>query len=255
DRSRARTEHEQGILDDLDWLGLVPDDGTTSSYRAARPHPLRQSDNDERYAHALSALDAERLVYACRCSRRALEPTQDANELRYPGHCRLAAVPRDETLARRVILDDRREVFDDLRLGPQEQQPAAQCGDVLVRDRVGQWTYQFAVTVDDALQQIDIVIRGEDLLASTGRQLALARLLGRSAPPRFLHHPLIRHPDGAKLSKSRGDRGIGELRAAGVAPAQVLGTAMQLAGLQHDPHPVTAASLGERFAEAWHARD
>ncbi len=76
--------------------------------------------------------------------------------------------------------------------GRKAQTPASQCGDVLVRDRHGNWTYQFAVTVDDWRQGIDLVVRGMDLLSSTGRQIHLARLLGRERPPVFLHHQLIR---------------------------------------------------------------
>ena len=102
------------------------------------------------------------------------------------------------------------------------QTPALQCGDLLVRDRDAQWTYQFAVTVDDMDQGIDLVIRGEDLLTSTGRQLQLAQLLVRPQPARFLHHGLIRHDDGEKLSKSRGDTGVRELRNAGATAAEVI---------------------------------
>ena len=117
--------------------------------------------------------------------------------------------------------------FDEL-LGPQEQDPSAQCGDLLVRDRLGNWTYQFAVTVDDHLQQVTDVIRGVDLLASTGRQIRLARLLGRSTPPRFWHHPLVMKSPEQKLSKSDGDTGIRDLRAAGWTAAQVLARARAL---------------------------
>ena len=88
------------------------------------------------------------------------------------------------------------ERFVDLRLGPQEQRPSEQCGDLLVRDRDGNWTYQFAATVDDYVQGVTLVIRGVDLLASTGRQIQLARLLGRDEPPAFLHHPLIMKSPG-----------------------------------------------------------
>jgi glutamyl-tRNA synthetase/glutamyl-Q tRNA(Asp) synthetase len=116
-----------------------------------------------------------------------------------------------------------------------------------VRDRLAQWTYQFAVTVDDMDQEIDLVIRGEDLLESTGRQRALARLLGRRRPLHFLHHPLVRHPDGAKLSKSAGDTGVRELRAAGVSGADVLGRAARLAGLQSDDTPCAAADVHRFF--------
>jgi glutamyl-tRNA synthetase/glutamyl-Q tRNA(Asp) synthetase len=109
------------------------------------------------------------------------------------------------------------EAFDDLRLGVQQQDPSVQCGDVLVRDRLGNWTYQFAVTVDDWRQGINLVIRGTDLLASTGRQIRLGRLLGRSRPPEFLHHPLVMKSPAQKLSKSTGDTGIGDLRARGLS--------------------------------------
>jgi glutamyl-tRNA synthetase/glutamyl-Q tRNA(Asp) synthetase len=95
----------------------------------------------------------------------------------------------------------------------------------MVRDRLGNWTYQFAVTVDDHVQQITDVVRGEDLLASTGRQIRLARLLGRVTPPRFWHHPLVMKSPEQKLSKSDGDTGIRDLRGAGLSPEAVLATA------------------------------
>ncbi|HEV7808977.1 MAG TPA: glutamate--tRNA ligase family protein, partial [Candidatus Limnocylindrales bacterium] len=107
------------------------------------------------------------------------------------------------------------------------QWPAAQCGDLLVRDRDGNWTYQFAATVDDFVQGITLVVRGDDLLASTGRQLQLARLLGREEPPEFLHHPLIMKTADYKLSKSDGDTGIRDLREDGVSPAGVLAEAVR----------------------------
>jgi glutamyl/glutaminyl-tRNA synthetase len=95
-----------------------------------------------------------------------------------------------------------------------------------VRDRDGNWTYQFAATVDDYVQGVTLVIRGVDLLASTGRQIQLARLLGRDAPPAFLHHGLIMKSPMQKLSKSDGDTGIRELRARGWTPQQVITAAV-----------------------------
>ena len=83
------------------------------------------------------------------------------------------------------------------------QEPSTQCGDLLIRDRLGNWTYQFAVTVDDWLQEIDLVIRGIDLLESTGRQIRLARLLGRQTPPCFLHHGLVMKSDDAETEQVR----------------------------------------------------
>jgi glutamyl-tRNA synthetase/glutamyl-Q tRNA(Asp) synthetase len=113
------------------------------------------------------------------------------------------------------------ERFVDERLGLQQQDPSEQCGDLLIRDRHGNWTYQFCATVDDWQQGIDLVIRGEDLLPSTGRQIRLARLLGRATPPSFMHHPLIMKSSTQKLSKSDGDSGVRDLRERGWSPAQV----------------------------------
>jgi glutamyl/glutaminyl-tRNA synthetase len=123
------------------------------------------------------------------------------------------------------------ERFEDLQQGPQEQAPSIQCGDLLIRDRRGNWTYQFAVTVDDWLQEIDLVIRGVDLLASTGRQIRLARLLGRDTPPTFLHHPLIMKTAAQKLSKSDSATGVRDLRAAGWDAGRVRSAARAAASL------------------------
>ena len=251
DHSRCRPEYEQALLDDLDWLGFVPDEGATAEFRAGASG-LRQSDNEWRYAAAITALELRDLVYTCRCSRSDMAqfvPDIPNAEMRYPGTCRDASVPGDASRQRRVRLDGPLERFFDLRLGPQEQVPSAQCGDLLVRDRLGQWTYQFAVTVDDLEQRIDVVIRGEDLLSSTGRQRALARLLGRRTPLQFLHHPLVRKPSGEKLSKSAGDAGVRELRAAGRSRAEVLGLAAHLAGLITQPRALDQEEIPELFRQ------
>lgn len=251
DRSRCRPEYERALLDDLDWLGFVPDEGTTAELRAGAS-ALRQSDSEWRYAAAITALELRDLVYPCRCSRGDIAqvvPDIPNEETRYPGTCREASVPSDASLQRRVKLDGPGERFFDLRLGPQEQVPSEQCGDLLVRDRLGQWTYQFAVTVDDLDQRIDVVIRGEDLLSSTGRQRALARLLGRRTPLHFLHHPLVRKPGGEKLSKSAGDSCVSELRAAGRTRAEVLGAAAHLAGLLEQPRALEQEEIPELFRQ------
>lgn len=215
DRTRCREEYVDGIREDLEWLGFVPD--------SIAP---RQSsvERDGRYAAALAALESAGLAYACDCSRRDIAaevPDVFGEEMRYPGRCRTRALAGDSTPARRVRMDPGSETFTDEQLGALTQSPADQCGDFLLRDRLGNWTYQFAVVVDDLDQGVDLVIRGEDLLASTGRQLRLARMLGREAPPRFLHHALVRNADGSKLSKSAGGTSIRELRRAGRTAAEV----------------------------------
>jgi len=235
DRIRSRPEFERAILDDLEWLG----------FRAAEP-PTRQSERGDIYLEALETLRAQGLVYACSCSRaRILQHSDPGAELRYPGSCRDRGLPEAGN-GLRVRLEPSTERFVDWRHGPQEQRPFEQCGDLLVRDRDGNWTYQFAATVDDAVQRVSLVIRGDDLLASTGRQIQLARLLGRADPPEFLHHALLMkspdHPsttarggvsgvEGQKLSKSDRDTGVRDLRASGWTPAAVIGRAAALAGL------------------------
>jgi glutamyl/glutaminyl-tRNA synthetase len=251
DRQRSRRHFEAAILEDLAWLGFEADE------------PLvRQSERGAIYEEALERLRRQGLIYACDCSRSAIVaargsagpkgpalhsetntpgpreesvtrrpgpvgPGEDA-ELWYPGSCRDRGLEDAPGRGLRVRLEPSVERFVDFRLGPQEQRPSEQCGDLLVRDRDGNWTYQFAATVDDDVQGVTLVIRGVDLLASTGRQIQLARLLGRMEPPTFLHHPLIMKSAGQKLSKSDGDIGIRELRAAGWTAARVIERALAL---------------------------
>jgi glutamyl-Q tRNA(Asp) synthetase len=227
DRERCRPEYEAAILDDLDWLGFAPDVYPTECFRAG-PCEGRQSNRHAVYIDAFERLRAQGLVYACDCSRREIELESDrvsgggSAELRYSGRCRDRRLPIGEGVGWRVRMDEGIEQFDDARLGPQAQSPAEQCGDVLIRERRGNWTYQFAVTVDDWQQAITLVVRGIDLLPSTGRQIRLARLLGRAHPPTFLHHPLIMKAPGQKLSKSDRDTGVRELRTRGWTREQVI---------------------------------
>lgn len=240
DRTRSAPRFEAAILEDLEWLGLRPD------------APLsRQSERLAIHEDALARLESAGLVYACACSRKAIEAAlgPGGGELRYPGTCRDAAVDGARERARRVRMERETISFRDLHLGTIEQVPSDQAGDVLARDRHGHWTYQFAVAVDDLDQGVDLVIRGEDLLASTGRQIQLAALLGRKAPPLFHHHPLILRPDGRKLSKSNRDTGIRDLRAAGWSVERVLGEAAAALGLTRG-EPACMAELVRRVKES-----
>jgi glutamyl-tRNA synthetase/glutamyl-Q tRNA(Asp) synthetase len=241
DRERSRPEYVRAILEELAWLGLEPHD--------AGAGPAFQSGRESTYDRALGALDVQGLVYACACSRRHIEHASGTtgDELRYAGTCRELGLPRDSGRGLRVRIDAGAERFHDALLGPQEQHPSNQAGDLLIRDRVGQWTYQFAVTVDDVDQQVDLVIRGADLLASTGRQIRLARLLGRPQPPVFLHHPLLFARPGVKLSKSNRDTGIRELRAAGATGPEVLGMAAARCGLLGTARPLWVEDLPALF--------
>lgn len=230
DATRSRPEYERALMEDLEWLGFIPD--------LVVP---RQSGSGDAYARALEQLAREHEVYACECSRRTMAAEGGdpfGAETRYAGRCRHLGLMPGNGRGTRLVLGPSVERFDDALLGVQEQEPDRQCGDLLVRDRLGQWTYQFAVTVDDLRQGVNLVIRGEDLLESTGRQIRLGRMLGRPAPPVFLHHGLIRRPDGSKLSKAAGDSGVRELRAGGASASMVLAEAARRGGVPMFPEVI-----------------
>jgi glutamyl-tRNA synthetase/glutamyl-Q tRNA(Asp) synthetase len=218
DRLRCQPQYEAALLEDLDWLGFVADEG--------RDPPARQSDRPGDFTDALDRLDGQGLVYACDCSRKRVGGQP------YDGRCRDRGLARERGRGLRVRLDG---------------EPS---GDLLIRDRDGHWTYQFAVTVDDTRQGVTLVVRGLDLADSTGRQVALARLLGRPEPPDFFHHPLLVDSTGRKLSKSADDTGVRELRASGLAPQTVVGLAAAAVGLIEGPAPVPAAAVAALFATA-----
>jgi len=250
DHTRCRDRYERAILEDLEWLGLLRDAVVLQTQNGG-PRVDRQRDAEADYERAARALEARGLVYACACSRKTLAHTASgdtAAERRYSGTCRSAGNVPHASRGLRVIVEPSSESFHDLLLGQQQQVPADQCGDLLIRDRHACWTYQFAVVVDDGRDGIDLVVRGADLLASTGRQLSLTRLLGFTRRPAYLHHPILVGANGAKLSKSGGDTGIGELREKGCSPGAVLGRAAQACGLIAAPRELAAARLGELFA-------
>jgi glutamyl-Q tRNA(Asp) synthetase len=233
DRIRSRPEYETAILDDLDWLGFEPDEGRTPV--------LRQSDSPEIYRDALNTLKRTQHVYACDCSR------VDIGGERYVGRCRARELSEVRGRGLRVEIGDQSVHADDLLAGPLEQAPAEQCGDVLLKDRDGHWTYQFAVTVDDMRQGVTLVVRGADLVSSTGRQILLAQMLGRTVSPIFLHLPLIVDGRGEKLSKSASNSGVRELREKGISPQEVIGRAAAAVGLMEAARPLDASDVAALF--------
>ena len=248
DRGRCRPAYEAAILEDLAWLGLSPEDDSLDSLQRG-PSSFRQSDNDTRYQTALESLASLGLVYTCTCSRAAIlaRTGQQGAELCYDGYCRDAGYRPDVEGGTRLRLDDEMVVVEDVRMGTLRQTPSHQCGDLLLKDRHGCWTYQFAVVVDDLAHGVNLVIRGEDLLDSTGRQVLLGRFLGREAPPTFLHHPLIAAPDGAKLSKRDFAKGLRDYRAEGRSAASVLGEAAWRVGLLSEGELLDAEEIPALF--------
>jgi glutamyl-Q tRNA(Asp) synthetase len=199
-----------------------------------------QSRRGERYARALDTLVSAGLAYPCGCTRREIAdsrpragdgPARHADRP-YPGTCRDGLAPGRSPRAWRLRVPEGIVAFDDRRLGPQAQDVAREVGDFVLRRADGLWAYQLAVVTDDAAQGVTDVVRGEDLLGSTGRQIVLARALGLPSP-RWLHVPVVTGSDGAKLSKQNGaapldtSRPIETLSAAlrhlGVAPPSVAG--------------------------------
>ena len=233
DRIRCRPDYERALFEDLAWLGFEPDTGLDP--------PLRQSETPQVYEDALDRLRESTLVYACDCSRK------DIGGERYDGRCRRRRLEPGSGRGIRVQFENGDEAFDDALLGRQMQTPAEQCGDLLARDRDGHYTYQFAVTIDDFRQDVTLVIRGADLVSSTGRQIMLARMLGRRNAPVFMHHPLIHDGLGEKLSKSAGDAGVRELRSAGLTPPKVIGIAAARVGLLNPGESIRAVDVARLF--------
>ena len=239
DRTRSRPAFDAALLEDLERLGLIPDRPSVAALRAHTPEAAdyRQSTpaSQAAYGDALERLRAQGRVYACACARSDFERWERTHGAPFAGPgcprgCREAAIAGGPGTGVRVALGAGRERWLDLLAGPLADD-ATPAGDLLARNRDGDWTYGFCVVVDDLRHGIGLVIRGRDLLHATAQQLRLARLLGRETPATFLHHPLIRRPDGSKLSKADGDTAVATLLDAGRRPAELFGEAAAAVGL------------------------
>jgi len=255
DRPRVRPGAAGKILGDLAWLGLDWDEGPDLGGSHA---PYEQSLRGDIYEEAFSKLVESDRVYPCFCSRRdiavaASAPQSPGDEVQYPGTCRHL---RREEAADRIgqghrhawrfrVEGHQRPVFVDRVLGlwGADQPPP---GDFVVRRSDGVASYQLAVVVDDDAMSISEVVRGDDLLASTGRQLMLFEALGCS-PPCFAHVPLFLGMDGKRLSKRHEGGTIRELRDCGLSPEEIVGRLTQLLGIRHGHDPVRAVDLIDEF--------
>lgn len=220
------------IFEDLRWLGLDWDEGPDVGGGYG---PYVQRERGEQYAAALEVLKDQGLVYPCVCRRQDVEAAQAAPHAedyqRYPGTCRerfgsfaeaSALLPSERIPAWRYRAADDTISFDDGFVGYREANVAQRDGDfVLARDVQGAG-YMLAVVVDDAAMGITEVLRGDDLLPATHRQLLLYRALGIE-PPQFFHVPLVVGPDGKRLAKRHGDTRLRFYREQGVTPEQITG--------------------------------
>ena len=138
----------------------------------------------------------------------------------------------------RFIVPNKFIDWHDLRLGDFHENPKLQCGDFPIRDRDNQWTYQFAVCVDDIDEQITHIVRGEDIRNSTARQIALMEALGRTERPIYLHHPLIVDANNKKLSKRELAHSLRQDKEAGITPEKLFGRVCYKAHLTENDTPI-----------------
>lgn len=247
DLSRRRPEYEAAILEDLQWLGFTPDLGIHAGNRDGAS-AFRQSDNADHYAAMLRQLQEQGLVYGCECSRRQIleQQTDGTGELCYPGTCADKNLPLEGHTVR-FRISHHRVAFEDLALGTCHQAPIGQCGDFSLRDRQGQWTYQFCCVCDDIRHGVNLVVRGEDILSSTGRQILLFEAFG-TPPPRYHHHPLVYDARGEKLSKRQHAESITSLREAGMTAEELLGRALHAGGWLESLKPMHMDAALERVS-------
>jgi glutamyl-tRNA synthetase len=257
DRPRVRKGATQQILDDLRWLGLDWDEGPDVGGPYA---PYTQSERIEIYEQYLRHLQDAGLIYPCYCSRAeiaqiASAPQQGSEGPVYPGTCRhlteaqrryYEAQNRRPSLRFRVD-DERIVTFTDLVAGPCAQQVQRSVGDFIVKRSDGVFAYQFSVVIDDALMQINQVVRGRDLLSSTARQILLFEALGFPHPT-FAHVPLVRDEHGHRLAKRLQSEGLAPLQAQGLTPEQILGKLAASCGLIEQIIPCNPNELAQIFA-------
>jgi glutamyl-tRNA synthetase len=241
DSPRIKPGAARAACADLRWLGLDWDD-----------EPVVQSERFSFYESALNRLQERELVYPCTCSRTdvaqaASAPHQEHEGPVYPGICSPRTVSDAARLSgqpyawRFRIRNGRQEFVDGLR-GPTRLDLHQVGGDFVVWKSAGTPAYQLAVVVDDAAFGITEVVRGDDLVPSTPRQLLLYQALNLK-PPQFIHVPLVVGIDGRRLAKRHGDTRLATLRAAGVKPESLLGLLAWSCGWLPRIEPISARDL------------
>jgi glutamyl-tRNA synthetase len=231
DLQRSRPEFARAMMEDLRWLGIRWSEGPDCGgfYGA-----YSQSERRAHYLEAWRRLREGGFLYPCRCSRKDLAqaasaPNDADDEPVYPGTCRerhdVSKFAEPAGLNWRFRVPDGEALeFTDLNLGRQRYVAGTDFGDFLVWRRDDVPAYQLAVVVDDAAMRITEVVRGEDLLKSTARQLLLLRSLGLAAPDYF-HCELVRDAAGVRLAKRHDALSIRHLRETGMTPEKVLAMA------------------------------
>lgn len=246
DSPRVKPWATQQALEDLTWLGLDWD-GTI----------LVQSQRMEQYQKALCLLKEHELVYPCTCTRTevlqaASAPHEDGKEPVYPGTCshrrvKDAGLIHDKPYCWRFRTGTMEPDFVDGFYGLIPGKPGSETGDFVVwrmgpNDLESVPAYQLAVVVDDATQGVSEVIRGDDLIPSTPRQLLLYQSLNLVAPA-FTHVPLVVGEDGRRLAKRHGDTRLSTLREQGITPQEIVGLLAWSCGWLESPRPISAREV------------
>lgn len=243
DGPRVKKGADRQAIEDLQWLGIDWDEG-----------PIYQSARMPVYQAAVERLLAEGQAYPCVCSRSevaaaASAPHAEDGAAIYPGTCRerfadtqqAKATGREPAMRFRVpkgIVE-----FTDGFRGPQRFDVLHQLGDFVIAKTDGTPAYQLAVVVDDAEMGVSDIVRGDDLIDSTPRQILLYRALGREDRiPRYCHLPLVVGTDGRRLAKRHGDTRLSFYRQQGVPASRILGLLARWCGIDVD-HPPTASAL------------
>ncbi len=257
DHPKVKPEMAEQALEDLRWLGLDWDEGPD----CGGPHaPYVQSQRIGHYRAALGALIDARMVYPCTCSRSDVEAAQSAphegdNGPRYPGTCRdrysdydeaNATLPEDRIPAWRYRVADEHVRFVDGFHGSQDQHIHKEVGDFVIARHEDGAGYMLAVVVDDAAMGVTEVLRGDDLLSTTHRQILLYQALGLQCPT-FIHVPLVVSSDGRRLAKRHGDTRIASLRKQGVSAETLVGLLAYWSGWGEWGEMLTPAQLLPRY--------
>ena len=242
DHPKVKPNAAAEALEDLHWLGLDWDEGPDIGGPFA---PYTQTQRIEHYAAALKTLREKNLAYPCVCSRKDVTEGQSAphgseDGLYYPGTCRgrfadfesatdalnmegaCPHAPHRIPAWRFKVAQGSEVVFDDVFHGAQHQRVDEAVGDFVIARHADGAGYMLAVVVDDAAMGVTEVVRGDDLLSATPRQLLLHRALGLREPA-FMHVPLVVAEDGRRLAKRHGDTRLRALRDAGIPPEEILG--------------------------------
>jgi glutamyl-tRNA synthetase len=247
DSPRVKQGADRQACLDLHWLGLDWDEG-----------PIVQSERMAEYRAALARLQSQELVYPCTCSRSDVERAASAPHLEhegpvYPGTCAGrracdAVECADRPYCWRFRVPSESPDFIDGFRGSTRIDLRQVGGDFVVwktpipGKTAGVPAYQLAVVVDDAAQGVTEVVRGDDLLPSTPRQLLLYQALGLT-PPRYVHIPLVVGPDGRRLAKRHGDTRLSSLREAGVRPEMLMGLLAWSCGWLPSLEPISLREL------------